>query len=110
MGRYRRHIGGIAFGGQLMTESQFGEREARQAEVDRNYAVFREMLPDLLADHAGRFALLRHGEVVEYFDSVRDAAVVAFKAYADGLFSVQRVSENAADLGYFSHAVHDRGI
>ena len=37
---------------------------AIQTEVDRNYEAFQKLLPELIAEHYGRFALMR-GEKVE---------------------------------------------
>lgn len=80
----------------------------QQLEVDRNFRVFREKLPELLRTHAGKFALLRDGEIVDFFDTLADAARVGGEKYDDGLFSVQEVTERVLDLGYFSYAVsHD---
>lgn len=78
----------------------------RQRVVDENFRAFRERLPEIINTHAGKFALLREGEIVEYFDTARDAAIYAQKAYPDDLFSIQQVTDQIVDLGYFSHAVH----
>ena len=77
-----------------------------QREVDRNFEAFQKILPELLQSHSGKFALLRHEEVVEFFDSAGDAMIFGTREYPDGLFSVQQVKEEIADLGYFSHALH----
>lgn len=82
------------------------DRNARQIEVDRNLDSFREKLPGLLRDHAGKYALIRHQEVVGFFDTVADALVAGQKLYSDQLFSIQEVTEAKVDLGFFSHAVH----
>ncbi|MDP3938285.1 MAG: hypothetical protein Q8R92_09135 [Deltaproteobacteria bacterium] len=79
-----------------------------QEEVNANYAVFAEKLPDLLGTHLGKFALMRHGEIIEFFDTARDAYVAGQKLYLDHLFSVQEVIEAPADLGFFSHALPQR--
>ena len=83
--------------------------ERLRAEVDRNYRAFAERLPGLLASHQGKFALMRDGEIVEFFDTARDAYVAGQKLFeADQLFSVQEVIETPVDLGFFSHAVSQR--
>lgn len=75
-------------------------------EVERNYKVFEEKLPSLLASHRGKFALMRDGEIVEFFDTARDAYVTGLKLFEkDRLFSVQEVAETPIDLGFFSHAL-----
>ncbi|MFQ5915526.1 MAG: hypothetical protein ACE5JS_20340 [Nitrospinota bacterium] len=82
------------------------EKPDIQAEVDKNYEAFRQLLPELLKEHKGKFALLRHQKLVQTFDSARDAVVFAEAQFSDGLYSVQEISEDVADLGFFSHAMH----
>jgi hypothetical protein len=80
--------------------------DALQDEVERNYAAFVKELPALLPTHRGKFALMRERKIVQYFDTARDAHVAGAELYkADGLYSVQEVTDVPADLGYFSHAV-----
>lgn len=80
--------------------------EKLQAEVDANFEAFQKMLPDLLSREANRWALMRHGECVGFYDTLRDAHVAARALYDDKLFSVQQVSFAVVDLGWFSHAVY----
>ena len=77
-------------------------------EVDKNYAAFTQMLPQILAQHRNKFALMRNAEVVGYYTTIEDAYVTAEKFLADQPFSVQKVTDLAADLGFFSHAVDIR--
>ncbi|MGI8739489.1 MAG: hypothetical protein ACR2KU_07560 [Gammaproteobacteria bacterium] len=77
----------------------------REEEIDRNYQAFTERLPSLLTTHRGKFALMRKGDVIEFFDTARDAYVTGQKLYDDGVFSVQEVINTPVDLGYFSRAV-----
>lgn len=81
-------------------------REEKQAEVEANYKAFRAILPELMKTHAGKFALLRKGVVVEFLDTPRDALVHGMRTYPDGLFSVQEVTERVIDLGWFSSLPH----
>jgi hypothetical protein len=76
-----------------------------QEEVDRNYDVFRRLLPTILNDHRGSYALMRDGEIVTYFTTALDARAAGEKLFPDGLFSVQQVTDAAIDLGFFSYAV-----
>ena len=80
--------------------------ETIQEAVDSNFEAFKQLLPELLKTHPNKFALLRDGKAVEFFDSARDAMVYGQKEFRDGLFSVQEVADTVADLGYFSHAMH----
>jgi len=83
--------------------------DPRQDEVKRNYEAFEKLLPTLLPERAGKFALMRNAELVEFFDTARDAFVAGQRLFAqDGLFSVQEVVETPVDLGFFSHAVPQR--
>jgi hypothetical protein len=76
-----------------------------QQQVDKNYEAFTKQLPELLASHAGQFALMRDGEIIGFFDTARDAYLAGQKLYDDGLFSVQEIIKTPVELGYFSHAV-----
>lgn len=83
--------------------------EGRREQVQRNYRAFQEQLPGLLASHPDKFALMRDGEIVEIFDTARDAYVVGLMLFKkDQLFSVQQISAVPVDLGFFSHAVPQR--
>ena len=79
--------------------------EAIQEVVDKNFEAFRKRLPDLLKTHPNEFALLRNGEVAEFFDTAKDAVVYGQKRSEDGMFSVQKVASAVADLGFYSRAM-----
>lgn len=81
-----------------------------QDEIDRNYEAFKARLPELLLSHPGKFALMQHEEIIDFFDTARDAHVAGRALFKDGLFSVQEVIEAPVDLGYFSHAVPQRPL
>ena len=81
-----------------------------QEEIDRNYEAFRALLPDLIQTDAGKWVLLRNGEVELTFDTSLDAQRAGEKFYEDGFFSVQHVTERPIDLGWFSHAVPQRNV
>ena len=77
--------------------------EAIREQVARNYQVFQEKLPTLVAAHGGKFALMRNGDIVDFFDTVRDAYVAGQRLFEkDRLFSVQEVVGTPVDLGFFS--------
>jgi len=78
----------------------------KQQAVDKNYTAFKKLLPSILPKHANKYALMRDGEIVEFFDTARDALITGNKLYEDDLFSVQRVTDTVEDLGYYSHAVY----
>jgi hypothetical protein len=78
--------------------------DPKTAEVRANFDVFQAKLPELLKTHAGKFAVLRHGEIVDFFDTMTDAARFGIRMFPDDMFSVQEVSERRIDLGFFSVA------
>ena len=78
-------------------------------QVEINYKAFQEKLPTILTAHRGKFALMRDGKIIEFFDTARDAYVAGQKIFQqDQLFYVQEVSETPVDLGFFSHAMSQR--
>lgn len=78
-------------------------------QVEKNYKSFEQKLPNLLLTHRGQFALMREGEVIEFFDTARDAFVAGQRIFAeDRLFSIQEIVETPVDLGFFSHAMSQR--
>lgn len=78
-------------------------RESIQAVVDRNYEAFNKQLPELLKTRQGQFALLRNEQIEGFFPSAGEAAQHGERTFDDGLFSVQEVTDEAVDLGWFSH-------
>lgn len=79
--------------------------DQKREQLDRNYAAFVKELPKISQTHAGKFALMHDGQIVDFFDTARDAVVAGQNLYTDGLFSVQQVTDKPVDLGYFSHAL-----
>jgi len=78
-------------------------------QVEINYREFEKLLPSLLPAHKGKFALMRNGEIVEFFDTVGDAYLAGQKIFAeDKLFSVQEIVEIPVNLGFFSYALTQR--
>ena len=80
--------------------------EENRKEVDRNFEVMSQNLKKYMPLHANKYALMRHGEVIEFYNDWQDAYRTGNKFYEDGLFSIQKVTATPVDLGYFSHAVH----
>lgn len=77
--------------------------DARQKTVDKNYAAFRKALPGIMQQQAGRFALMRHAGIVDFFDTAIDAATAGKHLYEDGEFSIQKVTQTPINLGRFSY-------
>ena len=79
--------------------------DAKLAEIDRNLERFLQLLPSLLAEHDGQYALLRHGAVVEYHTCALDAQIAGNRRFEDRMFSIQQVANVPAELGHYSYAV-----
>jgi hypothetical protein len=78
--------------------------DPHRAQIEQNYEAFSKQLPVLILTNRGQFALMRDGDIVEFFDTARDAYVTGQRLFKqDHLFSVQEVSDLPADLGFFSH-------
>lgn len=82
--------------------------DAFATEVDRNFDAFEAILPSILSNHRGEFALLKDGSVVAYFSSEAEALAAGRQQFDDGIYSVQEVTDRPVDLGFFSHAVNPR--
>jgi len=81
--------------------------ERQKLEVDRNYDAFTRMLGKLLPQHRDQLALMRDGEVVGFFGKPREAREAGERMFTDGIFSIQEVTDEPIDLGFWSHvAIH----
>ena len=85
-------------------------QDQRLDEVRANYESFRARLPELLESHAGKFAVIRHREIVDFFDTMADAAKFAAKMFPDHLYSVQEVTERQIELGFHSIALDNAAV
>ena len=72
-------------------------------DVDRNYDVFVQLLPSLLPEHRDEFALMRNGKIVDFFTKSGDANRAGVEAFSNGIFSIQEVTDEPIDLGFWSH-------
>lgn len=77
----------------------------RRKEISQNLEYFLRELPGLLAEHPGKFALLRHKKIIGFYETAMDAVSAANTMYPDGIFSVQQIIDVAADAGFYSHAL-----
>ena len=79
----------------------------QKLEVDQNYDAFVRTLGTILHEHRGQFALMRHGKIVAYYDRPGAANVVGCERYRDGIFSIQEVTDEPIDLGFWSNVAAD---
>ncbi|MEA3002473.1 MAG: hypothetical protein QOH81_1261 [Sphingomonadales bacterium] len=78
--------------------------EARQrSEVERNYDAFVRLLASIVGDHRDQLALMRDGRIVDFFDRPGDAYRKGMERFPDGIFSIQEVTDEPIDLGFWSH-------
>ena len=71
--------------------------------MDHNFDVFQRVLSALIVDHRDQFALMREGEIVGFFDKPGDANRAGMDRFPDQIFSIQEVTDEPIDLGFFSH-------
>jgi hypothetical protein len=79
------------------------DRELQRREVDANYDYFARSLSTFLPDHIGQYALLKSREIVDFFDTPSQAYRHALDRFGQSEFSIQEVTEEPIDLGFFSH-------
>jgi hypothetical protein len=79
------------------------DADRQRTEVDRNYDAFVRMLGSILDQHKDELALMRDAQIVGYFSSPREALRAAHDRFPDGIFSVQEVTDEPLDLGFWSH-------
>lgn len=73
-------------------------------QVDRNFDAFLSVLPQLLRVHPGKFALMRDARVHSFHDTALQAVNDGTKLFGIDQFSVQEVTGEAEDLGFYSYA------
>jgi hypothetical protein len=80
----------------------------KSEEIDRNLEKLRKVLPEIMPEHGGQYALMRHGDIVEFFPDALDAQIAGNQKFEDNIFSIQCVQTVTEQLGYFSYAVDTR--
>lgn len=84
------------------------DQKTTEDEVDRNYDAFANILSLIIDRHRGEFALMKGGEIAEFFSDQLSALRAGRSRFPDQLFSIQEVTDRPVDLGFFSHAVDSR--
>lgn len=79
-------------------------RHSIDTEVDRNFDAFSGMLPGLLQSAHGKFALLHDKQLIGLFDSSVLAFVAGTQKFGEHHFSVQEVTQQSDNLGFYSYA------
>ena len=73
-------------------------------EIERNMAAFEKHLPALVHRYKWQYAVLRKQAIVGIYDTLHDAHLSADKLYADGVYSIQKITQTPENLGIFSNA------
>ena len=80
-------------------------RKNLEKEIEANLEYFQKELPKVDSANHGKYALIRHQKIVGYYDTVTDAVTAGNTSYSDKIFSIQQVTEEATNLGFYSHAM-----
>jgi len=78
---------------------------SREVEIEQNYAVFLGLLVELMQQNEGRYALLRNCKLEGLFDTPGEAVRGGFARFGDEDFSIQLITDEPVDLGFYSHAL-----
>lgn len=76
-----------------------------EVEIERNYAAFKDMLPELLPERAGQYALLHNQTLAGLYATAGEAERAGFAQYQDAPYSIQLVTQRPIDLGFYSYAL-----
>lgn len=79
------------------------DRKLQAREVDENYDAFNRLLSTILDKHRDQFALMRDRRVVGFYDTGSAAYRAGVELFKDGIFSIQEVTDEPIDLGFWSH-------
>lgn len=75
-----------------------------RAEIARNFEAFQRTLAVIPPMHRNRFALLRHGAIVDFYDTPGDADDAGTRRFEDGFYSIQQVTDEPVELGLYANA------
>jgi len=83
------------------------DKAQQEREVDRNYDAFVRLLGSLLPEHRNQFALMRDAQIIGFFNKPGEANRAGVERFPDQIFSIQEVTDEPIDLGFWSHvALH----
>jgi hypothetical protein len=75
-----------------------------ECEVDQNFTIFQKLLPSLLESCRGQYVLLNRGKISGYYSTSVDAYIDGCNKFGSGNFSVQEVTDQIENLGFYSYA------
>jgi len=76
-----------------------------EVEIERNFAAFIDMLPELLRDSLGRYVLLRDQKLEGVYPTAGEADRAGYEKFRDEPYSIQLVTDEPIDLGFYSYAI-----
>ena len=79
------------------------QRNKIHREVDTNYDFFLEYLKNhkkVQQEHKGEYALIRHQEIIGFFQDDYEAIKWGQEQYPDHMFSIQDVDNKPYKIGY----------
>ena len=79
------------------------DEQRQKQQVDLNYDAFVRLLGSIIEEHRDQLALMRDGKIVGYFDKPGDANRAGVEMFPDDIFSIQEVTDEPIDLGFWSH-------
>ncbi len=82
------------------------DQQKQSLEVDQNFDFFQRHLAAFLPEHRDEYALIRSREIVGFYKKVGDAYREGLEKFSDRIFSIQEVTDEPIDLGFFSHVDH----
>ena len=80
--------------------------QLQKLQVDQNYNAFQRVLGRILSKHRDQLALMRDGKIVGYYNTPREALQAADTKFPDRIYSIQEVTDEPIDLGFWSHVAH----
>ena len=80
-------------------------RETIQQEVDQNWEFFKENKHTIKEEYVNKFVLIRNKEFCDFYTTKEDALTAGDAQFKDGIFSVQKVSDEGIDLGSVKYAL-----
>lgn len=78
------------------------------SELHENYLFFQRSVAKFVNEHRGQYALLHAQSVIAFFDKPIEAALAGASQFPDGKYSVQKVTDRPADLGFMAYGAGDR--
>lgn len=75
-----------------------------RTEIARNFDALQRTLAALLPLQRNRFALMRGGAIIAFFDKAGAADEAGAAQFADGLYSIQQITEEPVELGLYANA------